>query len=417
MLYDIACQIHLSAAKHGLFDRYLGRLHFAVSVFHAFGHDWPCQLIYHPRKCVGFGLTDGEGCERFWYSISKLIAYLRVAGYHLRQYTLNAQIVFATKDWIANAAAWLSRKASRLEAKRAEAQLLLEEAGDVGADEPYVRQQWAAQVEAQTRAAARQDKDLGRKEVEKGLELYDALAEARNIRDDLREQARGPLDLEQKAELRSAEATYAAAKARYERKLSQLGVGSRTRLESLTKSKILHRRANALVLLRRVQVGIIKRKMEVERVVRSHRNKHGENQLRKHIKTGAERREGTVKTIISKYNRACRELSKLIRREKTRKGHCPVRPLAELPKTGVWDLDIDNACWDDLRFDGEDADEAPPWMRDDNVRKAIRAQLLLDRCSEEDARLQHERENITQWLEDEWRALTSALKKGIGFPG
>ncbi|TRM56896.1 hypothetical protein BD626DRAFT_551281 [Schizophyllum amplum] len=61
-MYDIACQIHAS---------YLHRLRFAVSVFHAYGHDWPCQLVYHPRKRVGFGLTDGEG---------RLIPYLRVAG-------------------------------------------------------------------------------------------------------------------------------------------------------------------------------------------------------------------------------------------------------------------------------------------------------------------------------------------------
>lgn len=80
VLYDIACQMHASAVRYGIFNRYIDRLQFAVSVFHAFGHDWPCQIIYHPRKCVGFGLTDGEGCERFWYSISRLIPYLRVAG-------------------------------------------------------------------------------------------------------------------------------------------------------------------------------------------------------------------------------------------------------------------------------------------------------------------------------------------------
>ncbi|KAF8835927.1 hypothetical protein BDN67DRAFT_992290 [Paxillus ammoniavirescens] len=37
--------------------------HFAISVFHAYGHQWPCQVVYHPRKWQGFGLSDGEGCE------------------------------------------------------------------------------------------------------------------------------------------------------------------------------------------------------------------------------------------------------------------------------------------------------------------------------------------------------------------
>ncbi|KAJ7788819.1 hypothetical protein B0H14DRAFT_2397999 [Mycena olivaceomarginata] len=80
VLYDIACQLHRSCTKFGFLGRYLHRILFAVSVFHAFVHRWACQLIYHPLKCRGFGFTNGEGCERFWHSISKLIPYLRVAG-------------------------------------------------------------------------------------------------------------------------------------------------------------------------------------------------------------------------------------------------------------------------------------------------------------------------------------------------
>lgn len=80
LLYDIGCQLERSCTNWGFLDRYYDRLIFGISVFHAFGHQWPCQIIYHPRKCEGFGLTDGEGCERFWHSISKLIAVLRVCG-------------------------------------------------------------------------------------------------------------------------------------------------------------------------------------------------------------------------------------------------------------------------------------------------------------------------------------------------
>ncbi|KAG1781441.1 hypothetical protein EV702DRAFT_1177262 [Suillus placidus] len=51
LLYDIGCQLERSCRKW-------------IAVFHAYGHQWPCQIIYHPRKCEGFGLSDGEGCER-----------------------------------------------------------------------------------------------------------------------------------------------------------------------------------------------------------------------------------------------------------------------------------------------------------------------------------------------------------------
>lgn len=80
LLYDIACHLERSCLKWGFLEEDLDRIIFAISVFHAFGHQWPCQVIYHPRKCPGFGLTDGEGCERFWSAIKKLIPGLRVSG-------------------------------------------------------------------------------------------------------------------------------------------------------------------------------------------------------------------------------------------------------------------------------------------------------------------------------------------------
>ena len=80
VLYDIGCQLHRSIAKWDLLSQYSQRMSFAISVFHAYGHQWPCQIVYHPRKCAGFGLTDGEGCERFWSSIRHLIPTLRISG-------------------------------------------------------------------------------------------------------------------------------------------------------------------------------------------------------------------------------------------------------------------------------------------------------------------------------------------------
>jgi hypothetical protein len=81
LLYDIGCQLERSCRKWNLLDNsILSRISFAVSVFHAYGHQWPCQIIYHPRKREGFGLTDGDGCERLWSSLKQLIPSLRVSG-------------------------------------------------------------------------------------------------------------------------------------------------------------------------------------------------------------------------------------------------------------------------------------------------------------------------------------------------
>lgn len=103
VLYDIGCQLDRSCLKWGFLPEFIDRIIFGISVFHAYGHQWPCQVVYHPRKRKGFGLSDGEGCERFWSAIKKLIPSLRVSGVSLpsscvfkvysRQYAFHGSII------------------------------------------------------------------------------------------------------------------------------------------------------------------------------------------------------------------------------------------------------------------------------------------------------------------------------------
>ncbi|KAF9503322.1 hypothetical protein BS47DRAFT_1374480 [Hydnum rufescens UP504] len=65
-LYDIGCQIDQSLKKWDFLPGWLGRLEWGVSIFHVYGHQWTCQLWYHPRKNEIWDLSDGEGCEWFW---------------------------------------------------------------------------------------------------------------------------------------------------------------------------------------------------------------------------------------------------------------------------------------------------------------------------------------------------------------
>lgn len=80
ILYDVACTMARSEAKWGFLPQWAGRLTFAISVFHAYGHQWVCQQWYHPRKQRVWGMSDGEGCERFWALLRRLIPSLRVSG-------------------------------------------------------------------------------------------------------------------------------------------------------------------------------------------------------------------------------------------------------------------------------------------------------------------------------------------------
>jgi hypothetical protein len=57
-----------------------GRLMLATTAMHAYGHQWACQLVYNPRLLPGLGLTDGEGVERLWSRLRKLIGITRSSG-------------------------------------------------------------------------------------------------------------------------------------------------------------------------------------------------------------------------------------------------------------------------------------------------------------------------------------------------
>ena len=151
-LYDVGCHLDRSCNKWDFLTAYLDRITFGISVFHAYGHQWPCQLIYHPRKCMGFGLSDGEGCERFWSSIKHLIPSLRVTGYHRRLYCLDMQVRFLHEKSLFGLGKWLDHK-WRLCLDRKNNALATLDSENINLD--YLRSQWQAQVKNQTKPLAR----------------------------------------------------------------------------------------------------------------------------------------------------------------------------------------------------------------------------------------------------------------------
>ena len=56
------------------------RIRFCTTAMHAYGHQWACQLVYNPRFICGMGLSDGEGVERLWAMIRKLISLVRTSS-------------------------------------------------------------------------------------------------------------------------------------------------------------------------------------------------------------------------------------------------------------------------------------------------------------------------------------------------
>ncbi|KAG2092935.1 uncharacterized protein F5147DRAFT_541870, partial [Suillus discolor] len=142
-----------SCVKYQLLDdAALHQLTFAISVFHAYGHQWACQIIYHPRKCEGFGLLDGEGCECLWSALKHLIAPLRVSGFHQRLFVLDTPVRHLDNKNLVSCGNWLSWRWNNCVKRKTNAMQALRE---LSVDETYVRQEWKSQVDHQTRPLPR----------------------------------------------------------------------------------------------------------------------------------------------------------------------------------------------------------------------------------------------------------------------
>ncbi|KAL0569924.1 hypothetical protein V5O48_012042 [Marasmius crinis-equi] len=409
VLYDIACQLHCSCVKWDFLEEQLDRLGFAVSVFHAFGHDWPCQLIYHPRKRTGFGLSDGEGCERFWHSISHLIPYLRVCRYHQRLYTLDTQIQHADKESMLKLGSWLCNKWGNAHGRLSEAERILD---GLGLEDDYLREQWKEQIHEQTRPQPKQNKNQGKKAVEEVL----ALRENREILvqkvDELEDIL---MDLETPGYKR-AEASLKLPQAREKLKNVEkrlrwkellLGVHEDQRVQHLLNSLFLKHQMNALALKTRLIARLQARKFERDRLERSFRKQLNDQKLHSQISQSLKRREPGIQALARDYNSLVTTMEDL--RKQNRAPANAVIP-EKIPMDRLFTLDVDDSIWQDVGLtDKYDNSQPPAWLADDSVRTGIRAILERDRCIEEIQHLSQERNAMQQWFAEQWYVLITAI--------
>ncbi|KAJ7240316.1 hypothetical protein B0H12DRAFT_1024705, partial [Mycena haematopus] len=415
LLYDVACAMERSCLKWGFLARYLDRIAFAVSVFHAFGHEWACQLLYHPRKRKGFGFTNGEGAERFWKSIRHLIAHLRICGYHNRLYTLDAQIEHADQQSLLRLGEWINRRYRHSVGKRAAA---TEELDKCGKSEDVLREQWDLQVRAQTRPLPRRTKNRGQQAVNAVMLLRTAIKTREAQVQELRQKFLVAVEEERddaglyEADFQEAKEALAKAQSSLRRKELALGVDEQAELTALAKSEYMRLRMNARALKLRLRERLRARKFELDIVERAYRRLVNDAKLHAHTESAVKRREPTISKLAGEYNKLCAELAKVIRN-----GKAPENSIAPvpIPREGLWQLDVDDAIFQDVGLDDHDDDyddDPPAWLCDEKVRAGIKALLELDRCDEEDARLRRETMGLRVWFGEEWRISTVALQTG-----
>ncbi|KAJ6607282.1 hypothetical protein B0H10DRAFT_2307084, partial [Mycena sp. CBHHK59/15] len=331
LLYDVACTFERSCLKWGFLSPFMDRIAFAVSVFHAFGHEWACQLLYHPRKRVGFGYTNGEGCERFWQSIRHLIPHLRISGYHNRLYILDAQIEHAQEASLFRLAEWIHRRYRHSVQKRADATEALRKCGK---PKTLLREQWKMQVIAQTRPLPRATfTDLF--QAVNAVMLLRAAVKTRQGQ--VRELRQRFLDAVQQdhpdaamcqAEYLATQQALQKAEGTLRRKEEALGVDEHEELEQLANSEYMQLRMNARTLKLRLRERLRARKFEMDVVERAYRrllngdcyniSLAGINslisrcKLRAHTESAVKCREPTIAKLVTEYNKLCAQMAKLI---------------------------------------------------------------------------------------------------------
>ncbi|POV98420.1 hypothetical protein PSTT_14428 [Puccinia striiformis] len=127
ILYDIGCTMDKYIDRRHLIPEYRAQLKFGTSVFHAYAHNWQCQLDFHPRFNKGWGLSDGEGLERMWSYLSPLVSPLRYATRNHRLEAISHRLKHHNKKSVAQLSLWLRRKFNQAVKRHQETSLLLSE--------------------------------------------------------------------------------------------------------------------------------------------------------------------------------------------------------------------------------------------------------------------------------------------------
>lgn len=193
LLYDVGCQTHRSFAKWNYIPEWEDRFYFGVAVFHAYGHQWACQLWYHPRKREIWGHRDGEGCERYWFDIQLLIPVLRVTGYHRRIYIIDMQVEHITRTKYQKLGEMLQARIHRTASRLRDAEASL---AKTPFTIPYLLDQFKQQREYQSKPVERRSKSKATKAVESLITLTGTLEtlkrSVRNLHEELNTLANTP---------------------------------------------------------------------------------------------------------------------------------------------------------------------------------------------------------------------------------
>ncbi|KAH9812739.1 hypothetical protein DFH28DRAFT_1129505 [Melampsora americana] len=353
-------------------ERQLNRLKFGTSVFHAYVHEWGCQLTYNPRLNEGWGLSDGEGLERIWSFLSPLVRPNRYATSEHRLDNLNLRALHHNETMKFNAASSMTTRLKDVHQRLDKANNCL---AKIQAQHPthtleYTKAQWTRQREKQALIISETKADK-REQIGVLIELEEDLLEARAKRPRMRTGA-------EKAELLNLPRSLVAMEQKVHDLAQELGSGEFLQLTGTSES-----RAKLLLTIRLSKSKLYEAKVGVV-----------ENHRRAALHTGNsdqawynQLRSKKKKILTKKYKKYHRHVSNYNRK------HRPAVPIPNPAFNEIEAMSITDHFWDigGLTHPNE------PWASDKPTREAIRHFLIKRGAEEEVRRIAREVRQLVNW--------------------
>ncbi|PPR04246.1 hypothetical protein CVT26_004191 [Gymnopilus dilepis] len=401
VLYDIGCVLERSTQLYDILPASIQRrIQFCTTAMHAYGHQWACQLAYNPRFICGMGLSDGEGVERLWAMIRKLISLVRTSLAARRLWMTDRQLTFIAVELRDGLGDWIKNRLHRgVKTQGGKARVVL---ANCGFSVTELQAQWELQKEAQLSVRAHAPVRL-RKEIDSLLSLQTELEGVRKA-------------------IQTTQSNLSSAPKKTTRILKGLleaqdeliddleGLyGSLNIQDSFPDLQGVELEFVRVLLLARDQKTAIRKQaigsfFEWDRLDQAvgGRNQALGTKLHQQTRKAISKRQPSLISAIKRYNRYCEQLEEL---------YDPSYkiPLPTALPTKLDDLRQDPNLMEDVWIEPSEV-ETPLWLEDQDVRTGIRAKLKADRCKEEQRRLGWEADNLCRWFGREFAAVAVALR-------
>ncbi|EFP90354.2 uncharacterized protein PGTG_16114 [Puccinia graminis f. sp. tritici CRL 75-36-700-3] len=382
ILYDLGCHLESHVRKRNLLSNRLADLSFGTSVFHAYVHEWSCQVKYNPRLNQWWGLSDGEGLERLWAFLSPLVSGLRVSTRLHRLQAIQSRADYYSQHLNEMAATWLLQKLDHAEEVLATAVVALAKLHSIpnphtpgiNYTNQFLEQQWSEEQQYHLNS----DLSTERKSIELGRLLC--------LEEEL-DSAWETLPMTP-AQTLSRAITCATVARQLEALRSVIGNnGVADNLNEAQRdqlSKVWYSKTE----LRRSFLALVEEKQPLLRVCRPGESSTLGTRGQQKIADSLHKRAGKLRTVLETYNRHTFEF---IESYPDR----PAPPTIQYPD--LLRLQPDDSFWNDGLF--TNANE--PWAVDSLTQQGIRSLASCKRAIEEKRRLGWEARRTMRWATEQ----------------